>query len=118
MNVIKRDGSVVEFDRNKITLAIKKALEACDMASDTIAISVTEDVVTSIGTVSEINQETVLDLVQEALMKRGLLKVATAFIRYRERHAMARESKTPMSMNTPSVAGWERLPSLSSKMWP
>lgn len=92
MNVIKRDGSVVEFDRNKITLAIKKALEACDMASDTIAISVTEDVVTAIGDVPEISQESVLDLVQEALMKRGLLKVATAFIRYRERHAMARSS--------------------------
>lgn len=92
MNVIKRDGSVVEFDRNKITLAIKKALEACDMASDTIAISVTEDVVTAIGAVPEINQEHVLDLVQEALMKRGLLKVATAFISYRVRHAMARES--------------------------
>ena len=92
MNIIKRDGSVVEFDRNKITLAIKKALEACDMASDTIAISVTEDVVTAIGDVPEINQESVLDLVQEALMKRGLLKVATAFISYRVRHAMARNS--------------------------
>lgn len=92
MNVTKRDGSVVEFDRNKITIAIKKALEACDMASDTIALSVTEDVVQAIGDVPEINQESVLDLVQEALMKRGLLKVATAFIRYRERHAMARSS--------------------------
>ena len=27
MNIIKRDGSVVPFDRNKITLAIKKALQ-------------------------------------------------------------------------------------------
>ena len=92
MNVIKRDGSVVDFDRNKITIAIKKALEACDMSSDTIALSVTEDVVQAIGDVPEIDQESVLDLVQEALMKRGLLKVATAFIRYRERHAMARSS--------------------------
>ena len=91
MNIIKRDGSVVEFDRNKITLAIKKALEACDMASDTIAISVTEDVVTAIGDVPEINQESVLDLVEDTLMKRGLLKVAKAFIKYRYRHAMVRD---------------------------
>ena len=91
MNIIKRDGSVVEFDRNKITLAIKKALEACDMASDTIAISVTEDVVTAIGDVPEIDQERVQDLVEEALMKRGLLKVARAYIKYRQRHAMVRD---------------------------
>lgn len=91
MNIIKRDGSVAEFDRNKITLAIKKALEACDMASDTIAISVTEDVVTAIGDVPEIDQERVQDLVEEALMKRGLLKVARAYIKYRQRHAMVRD---------------------------
>lgn len=96
MNIIKRDGSVVEFDRNKITLAIKKALESCDMASDTIAISVTEDVVTAIGDVPEINQESVLDLVEDTLMKRGLLKVAKAFIKYRYRHAMVRNSNTEL----------------------
>ena len=83
---------MVEFDRNKITLAIKKALEACDMASDTIALSVTEDVVQSIGDVPEIDQERVQDLVEDALMKRGLLKVAKAYIKYRYRHAMARNS--------------------------
>ena len=96
MNVIKRDGSVVEFDRNKVTLAIKKALEACDMASDTIAISVTEDIVTAIGDVPEISQESVLDLVEDTLMKRGLLKVAKAFIKYRYRHAMVRNSNTEL----------------------
>lgn len=92
MNIIKRDGSVVEFDRNKITLAIKKALEACDMASDTIALSVTEDVVQAIGEVSEIDQERVQDLVEDALMKRGMLKVAKAYIKYRYRHAMIRNT--------------------------
>ena len=56
MKIVKRDGSVVEFDRNKITVAVKKALEACDMSSDTIALSVTEDVVQAIGDVPEINQ--------------------------------------------------------------
>lgn len=91
MQIIKRDGSVVEFDRNKITLAIKKALEACDMASDTIALSVTEDVVQSIGDVPEIDQERVQDLVEDALMKRGMLKVAKAYIKYRYRHAMVRD---------------------------
>lgn len=92
MNIIKRDGSKVDFDRNKITLAIKKALEACDMASDTIALSVTEDVVQSIGEVPEIDQERVQDLVEDALMKRGMLKVAKAYIKYRYRHAMARNA--------------------------
>ena len=91
MQIIKRDGSKVDFDRNKITVAIKKALEACDMASDTIALSVTEDVVQAIGDVEEIDQERVQDLVEDALMKRGMLKVAKAYIKYRYRHAMVRD---------------------------
>lgn len=92
MQIIKRDGSKVDFDRNKITVAIKKALEACDMASDTIALSVTEDVVQAIGDVEEIDQEKVQDLVEVALMKRGMHKVAQAYIKYRYRHAMARNA--------------------------
>lgn len=92
MKIIKRDNSVAEFDRNKITVAVKKALEACDMGSDTIALSVTEDVVQAIGDVPEINQEDVQELVEDALMKRGMLKVAKAYIKYRYRHAMIRNS--------------------------
>ena len=96
MQIIKRDGSKVDFDRNKITVAIKKALEACDMASDTIALSVTEDVVQAIGDVEEIDQEKVQDLVEDALMKRGMLKVAKAYIKYRYRHAMVRNNHTEL----------------------
>jgi len=92
MNIVKRDGSVVDFDRNKITVAVKKALEACDMGSDTIALSVTEDVVQAIGEAQEIGQERVQDLVEDALMKRGMLKVAKAYIKYRYRHAMIRNT--------------------------
>lgn len=92
MKIIKRDNSVAEFDRNKITVAVKKALEACDMGSDTIALSVTEDVVQAIGDVPEINQEDVQELVEDALMKRGMLKVAKAYIKYRYRHAMIRNT--------------------------
>ena len=92
MKIVKRDGSVVDFDRNKITVAVKKALEACDMGSDTIALSVTEDVVQAIGDVSEINQEDVQELVEDALMKRGMLKVAKAYIKYRYRHTMIRNT--------------------------
>ena len=96
MNIVKRDGTVMEFDRNKITVAIKKALEACDMASDTIAVSVTEDVVSAIGDVPEVDQESVQDLVEDALMKRGLLKVAKAYIKYRYMHAIIRNSNTEL----------------------
>ena len=92
MNIVKRDGSVVAFDRNKITVAVKKALEACDMSSDTIALSVTEDVVQTIGDVPQIDQEDVQELVEDALMKRGMLKVAKAYIKYRYRHAMIRNT--------------------------
>ena len=62
------------------------------MPSDMIALGVTEDVVQLLGDVEEVEQEHVQDLIQNALMKRGLLKAAAAFIRYRERHEIARNS--------------------------
>lgn len=96
MEIILRTGERAEFDRNRITRAIKKALEACDMSSDTIALGITEDVVSAIGDVAEVGQEKVQDLVEDALMKRGLLKVAKAFIKYRYRHAMIRNSNTEL----------------------
>lgn len=96
MEIILRNGDRAEFDRNRITRAIKKALEACDMPSDVIALSVTEDVVSSIGIVESVDQEAVQDLIEDMLMKRGLWKVAKAFIKYRDRHAMIRNSNTEL----------------------
>jgi len=96
MEIILRSGEKAEFDRNRITRAIKKALEACDMPSDTIALSVTEDVVSAIGAVDSVEQEHVQDLIEDMLMKRGLLKVAKAFIKYRDRHAMIRNTNTEL----------------------
>ena len=96
MEIILRTGERAEFDRNRITRAIKKALEACDMSSDTIALGITEDVVSAIGDAQEIDQESVQDLVEDALMKKGLLKVAKAYIKYRYRHAMVRDTNTEL----------------------
>ena len=45
MQVIKRDGSLQEFDRNKIKEAISKAFEACECIIDQ---SDLEDMVDSI----------------------------------------------------------------------
>ena len=90
MQIKLRDGTVAPFDRNRITVAIKKALAACDMVSDMVALRVTEDVVSECRNQEVVDQEEIQDRVEEALMKRGLFKVARAYIVYRRDHSIFR----------------------------
>ena len=92
MNIKKRDGTVVPFRKEKIHDAVFKALEATGLPSDSTADKVTGDVVNMIGKVDSISVEEVQDLVETALMKRGLNTAAKAYILYRDAHARARKS--------------------------
>jgi len=91
----KRDDSIVEFDQNKITNAIFKAMEAVGAGSQAKAKKLSLEVVEilnkkfherSIPAVEEIQ-----DIVETVLMKNKLYPVARAFIIYREQHARMRE---------------------------
>lgn len=92
MNIKKRDGTIVPFVSTKIHNAIYKALEAIGLPSDSTADKVTGDVVSMIGQADSISVEEVQDLVETALMKRGLNAAAKAYILYRDAHARARQA--------------------------
>ena len=91
MKIKKRDGTIVPFDETKITNAILKALTASGVPSESVAKRVTGDVVKKLSG-DVVSVEDVQDQVEAALMTRGLLAPAKAYILYRDEHARARKS--------------------------
>ncbi len=114
--VVKRDGRVVPFNREKITFAVLQAAIAVGGRDRREAERVTDDVVRMLEdrksspgypTVEEIQ-----DLVEKALIERGHAKTAKAYILYRYEHALKREGKkslTYSSENIPYRKLWEAL---------
>ncbi len=93
--VMKRDGTIVDFDAKKITLAIYKAMKASGIENlreaerlTTIVIKRLEEMKKEIPKVEEIQ-----DVVEEVLMLEGYTSVAKAYILYREKRKIIRELK-------------------------
>jgi len=101
----KRDGSIVNFDQNKITEAIWKAAQAvggkdrelAKLLSDEVVSLLEEKFTHKIPTV-----EDVLDSIEKVLVENGHAKTAKAFIIYREQHRKMREMKE-MLLNVGNV---------------
>ena len=97
--ITKRDGSIVEFDPNKINLAIKKAFVAARGESDDELIGkLTKAVVRYLkANVPEDTAKTTIEDVQDAvehvLIKYNLPKVAKEYILYRDLHNKIRTNK-------------------------
>ena len=91
----KRDGSLQAFDREKIVRAVLGALTETAGGGRDLAEKVTDDVIAALEKrkTAEPSVEEIQDLVEQALLKRGLDRVARAYIVYREQHADARRVK-------------------------
>ena len=98
MKLIKRNGSEVIFDREKIVLAILKANEAVDEDE-----RITEGKVRKIAATVEarcekleraVSVEEVQDLVENELMRSGAFILARAYITYRYKRALVRRTNT------------------------
>lgn len=90
MKVIKRDGSIEEFDIKKIRKAVRAAYESqeCEMPDDMIS---ELNYIFVLGDNKEpLNVETIQDKVEKILMEVAPHKVARAYIMYRESHSQAR----------------------------
>ncbi len=95
--ILKRDGSIVKFDQEKITQAILKALQATEEVKnpEKKAQQLSEKVVAKI--LAKFHQrsipavEEIQDLVEEALIQAKLIKTAKAYILYRDQRAKLRE---------------------------
>ena len=96
--VVKRDGSLVPFDLDRIRVAISKAFQAnagevrdLNRTSDQLALKVEEQLVKRTG--RNLNIEEIQDQVEIVLMKAGYYEVARDYIVYRESHTRLREQK-------------------------
>lgn len=84
MNVLKRDGSVVPFDKNKIISAISRAGYVDDITKTKIALEIE-----SLKSPT-ISVETIQDLVEKKLMATSHKDVAREYIRYRYKRELIR----------------------------
>lgn len=95
-DIQKRDGSVVPFATEKLTVAMRKAFtsEGVSVDEDTLR-QMTDRVLAKLetGLASEERPtvERVQDLVEETLMERGYFRVAKHYILYRFEHAKERK---------------------------
>ncbi len=114
--LVKRNGRIVTFDKEKITMAILQTAVAVGGKDRKTAESITEDVIRSLKSnkykKSYPTVEEIQDLVEKMLIKKGHAKTAKAFILYRYEHELKRTGKqslTYSSENIPYKKLWEAL---------
>ena len=106
MRVIKRNGSVVSYDAEKIAIAITKAFLAVEggaAAASTrihnevnqLANSVTETFSRRMPSGGTLHIEEIQDQVELELMRSGEQKVARAYVLYREERKQIRNKEQP-----------------------
>ena len=95
MKVIKRDDSIVEFDRTKIVAAIQKANAAVEeqYRIDEGSIDAIADSVAAKGR-KRLLVEDIQDMVETKLMAAGKYELAKAYIIYRYTRALVRKANT------------------------
>ena len=97
MQVIKRDGSIVAFDRTRIVEAIRKANATVD-PDEGITEADIEEITASIESRSRKRQrilvEDIQDLVENSLMDRRKYQLARNYITYRYTRALVRKQNT------------------------
>ncbi len=100
MNVIKRDGSVVDFDIEKIKKAISLAMDADERDEYNFRVLV-ETIETEIRDyyIDYVSIENIQDIVENALMQLGFSKTAKKYIIYREERKKIRDEKAKSYLN-------------------
>ena len=98
MFIIKRNGTNVPFDRNKIVQAINKAFIEVDgqIYEDDTSNSIADDIqrrIEYLNGTKKISVEDIQDMVEEYLMESERKDVARAYIRYRYKKEVARGYK-------------------------
>ena len=103
LKVVKRDGKKVDFNGTKIAMAIKKAFDKCNnVEDDSNAIYTEKDinnvykaVITRIekeySDAEKIKIETIQDMIEETLKKKGYDTIYDEFSSYRERRNQSRQ---------------------------
>lgn len=103
-NVVKRSGEIAKYDRKKIETAIDKAIEAVEGCKDPDrAASLTDAVEEKIRLEMAGNRahsipaiEEIQDIVESVLIENKEVEIAKAYILYRARHEVMRDTKKLM----------------------
>lgn len=100
----KRDGSIVDFNKDKITNAILKAMKSVDMVDEKEAANVATQVVKEVNKANKPipGVEDIQDIVEEKLMKK-LPKVAKEYITYRNQRNIIRNRKSSTMINIKKI---------------
>jgi len=116
--IIKRDGRIVPFRKDKIIFAIYQAAVAVGGRDRSIAESIAEDVAAALEKRYEQENrqyptvEEVQDTVEKVLIEHGHARTAKAYILYRYEHTLKRQGRrslTYSSENIPYKKLWEAL---------
>lgn len=95
-HIRKRDGRIVGFDPDKITVAIHKAIISVKGKDDGLAQKMSQQVVETLEDRFRKDipgVEDVQDIVEDVLIKNGYSEVAKAYILYRQKRSDVRETK-------------------------
>ena len=98
--IIKRNGSVVDFDLNKIVKAIEKAFislgkEVQPDVLQWLAVKSVSEMEKSVKD-DKVSVEEIQDAVEKVLSESGYFEVAKAYILYRKQHENIRETKNTL----------------------
>ena len=91
--VLKRDGRIAGFNREKIAAAIRKAMLTTEAGEDEVLISKIVDRIEFKGK-EQSTVEEIQNMVEMELMKSPRKEVARSYIAYRDKRSIARKAKT------------------------
>lgn len=99
--VIKRDGRLVDFNKNKIKIAVKKAFfsqnqDCNDNFLDEIVLQIINDFFPKINN-NVISIEEIQDSIENVLIELNYAEVAKSFILYREQHKKIRNIRNVLN---------------------
>lgn len=99
--LIKRSGEIVDFDQDKIARAIYKAAVSVEIDDRHLAKKLCDQVVMKMNKKFHKNSipavEEIQDIVEEVLIENKLIKIAKAYIIYRDQHRQIRDINTATS---------------------
>ncbi len=93
LTVVKRDGRIVGFNREKIAAAIRKAMLTTENGEDEVLVYKIVDRIEVRGK-EQSSVEEIQDMVEFELMKSPRKGVAKSYIAYRDKRSIARKAKT------------------------
>ena len=91
--VVKRDGRIVGFNREKIAAAIRRAMLTTEAGEDEVLVYKIVDRIELKGK-EQSSVEAIQDMVELELMKSPRKEVAKSYIAYRDKRSIARKAKT------------------------